>query len=209
MSKMLTKKAVIADKLKSFLPAGFENLVSELIVTSKVRFKIVKPRASKLGDFRGSFGEEPSQITVNGDLNPYQFLVTTLHEFAHLRVFNVHHHRVKAHGTEWKVAYRDLILEAIELRLLPSDIESALLESLLRTKASSCSDTQLYMALSAYDTPKEDEVFLHNLSKNSIFALNGRKFKKGDLRRKRYLCEDIDNQRYYLIHSISKVKQIS
>jgi SprT protein len=152
MKKTESKKQLIEEKLKAFVPAGFEGMVVRLLFENPVSFKIVNPRATKLGDFRPGMRGEKSQITVNGDLNPYAFLVTTLHEFAHLKVFLKFGLTVKPHGDEWKTIYRELLLPAIDSRLLPNDILNALVNSLTNTKASSCSDAVSYTHLRAHET---------------------------------------------------------
>lgn len=200
------KKLKVTGQLKSFLPAGFEEMVSDLIFAEPVSFKIVKPRNTKLGDFRAGLNGERHQITVNGNLNPYSFLITTLHEFAHLRAFVLHGHRIRPHGEEWKMEYRKLLLPAIDTGLLPSDIVRALMNSLVNTKASSCSDIGLMRVLKNYGLKSDATVFLESLPKNSIFILQGKQFMKGDLRRKRYLCEDLTTKRKYLVHALSEVK---
>ena len=206
MKQTVNKKLQIREKLKVFVPAGFEDMVVELLFRDPVSFKIVAPRSTKLGDFRAGINGEKSQITVNGDLNPYAFLITTLHEFAHLHTFNEFGHRVKPHGEEWKDKYRKLLLPAIDSGLLPKDILNALIQSLVSTKASSCSDVHLTRILRTYDKPKEGIVLLETLPKNTTFTLQGKQFRKGELRRKRYLCDEISSNKKYLIHALSEVK---
>ena len=81
---MKSKREQYQKVLSKYLPEEFIDMVVELLVTHPVAFKIVKPRKTKLGDFRVNSRTEKPQITVNGDLNKYSFLITTLHEFAHL-----------------------------------------------------------------------------------------------------------------------------
>lgn len=200
------KKLKVTEQLKAFLPAGFESMVADLIFNEPVSFKIVKPRNTKLGDFRAGLNGEKHQITVNGNLNKYSFLITTLHEFAHLITYLKFGHRIKPHGEEWKQEYRNLLVPAIDTKLLPSDIVRALVNSLVNTKASSCSDIGLMRVLKNYDEGKQDIVFLESLPNNSIFVLQGKKFIKGELRKKRYLCEELSTKKKYLVHLLSEVK---
>ena len=48
---MSTKKEKYIQQLKPYLPAGFEEMVAELLLSHPVRFAITNPRATKLGDF--------------------------------------------------------------------------------------------------------------------------------------------------------------
>jgi len=205
MKDLQAKKKGVTEKLKAFVPPGFEGMVADLLYRDPVSFKIVPPRNTKLGDFRAGINGQKHQITVNGDLNPYSFLITTLHEFAHLEAYVKYGHKIRPHGEEWKATYRNLLLPAIDSGLLPKDILNALVASLANTKASSCSDVRLYRVLKGYDKPKEGVVLLESLPKNTTFALQGKNFVKGELRRQRYLCEEVSGKRKYLVHALSEV----
>lgn len=202
------KKQRTKESLTAFLPAGFEEMVADLLFSTPVKFKVVPPRSTKLGDFRASFNGEKHQITINGDLNKYAFLITTLHEFAHLQTFNEFRSSVKPHGEEWKHTFRKLLVPAIDSGLLPQDIQQALINSLTNTKASSCSDIQLSRVLKRYDEQNTGLVSLETLPKNSTFVLQGKQFLKGELRRRRYVCEDMSNSKKYLVHALSEVSPI-
>jgi hypothetical protein len=201
----IRSKEQVADALRKYLPEAFITYVVSLFQASNVRFKIVPGRATKLGDFRAGMNGEKHTITVNGDLNPYSFLITTVHEFAHLHTFNTFGNRVSPHGNEWKSAYRQLLLPLIDSPELPEDIRKALMNSLVRTKASSCSDHGLSRVLLNYDKLKEGVIILEHLPKNSTFVLNGKQFVKGDLRRKRYICQEVKSKRSYLVNSLAQV----
>jgi len=205
---ILRKKTSVIEGFKKFLPEGFEEIVAELFLASPIRFKIVPPRKTKLGDFSVGLGFEKPQITINGDLNPYSFLITTLHEFAHLHTYQQYGNRVNPHGEEWKTNFRKLLLPIIDSGKLPKDIEHSLVNSLVSMKASSCTDQKLSRVLKNYDEIKEGIKILEQLPKNTIFVLNGREFIKGELRRKRFLCEETISKRMYLINSLAEVRPI-
>lgn len=201
----MTKRQKLEQGFERFLPQEFVSYVVDLLLKYPVKFKIVPPRSTKLGDFRAGIGIEKPIITVNGDLNPYAFLVTTLHEFAHLFTYLDYGFKVQPHGNEWKENYRKLILPIIDSKCLPEDIENALLNSLVSVKASSCSDIHLTRVLKKYDLTKDGKELLENLPKNSIFALNGRVFSKGELRRKKFFCIELSSKKKYLVHALAEV----
>ena len=201
----LTQREKITEAFKRYLPEVFVQEVVELFISSSVKFKIVAGRKTKLGDFRAGINGEKHQITINGDLNPYSFLITTLHEFAHLHTYNTFGNRVHPHGEEWKNAYRKLLLPVIHSGNLPKDIESALTHSLVTTKASSCSDQRLSRVLHAYDKTMEGIELLERLPNNATFVLQGKQFVKGPLRRKRFICKEVQSQRSYLVNALAKV----
>ncbi len=119
MKPVLNKRERVAEGFRKFLPSGFEYIVTDLFMASPIKFKIVPGRKTKLGDFRMSFTGEKPQITVNGDLNPYSFLITTLHEFAHLHTFQQYGNKVNPHGNEWKANFRKLLIPVIETGNIP------------------------------------------------------------------------------------------
>jgi hypothetical protein len=207
-AKRFTKRDEVIRVFEKYLPLVFVDYVVQLYLSANVRFKIVGERKSKLGDFRAGRSGEKHQITVNGTLNKYAFLITTLHEFAHLETYNRYGFSVLPHGEEWKNAFRKLLIPVIDEKTLPKDIQNALVQSLISTKASSCSDHQLSRVLKAYDERKENMALLEELPNNTTFALNGKHFVKGPLRRKRFLCEEIHSKRKYLVNALAEVKPV-
>jgi hypothetical protein len=206
----MDKKQVLMKQLKPYLPIGFDEMIADLLVTYPVRFAITNPRATKLGDYRAPMqGEKFHRISVNGNLNQYSFLITTLHEFAHLETYVIHGHKVKPHGEEWKKQYRERLWPAIQTGKLPKEIEQALMVSLTNTKASSCTDTQLSRVLRQFDKRPAHELILEELPNNAIFVLQGRQFRKGELRRTRFLCEEITSKRIFLVHALATVESIN
>jgi SprT protein len=205
MSSAEDLKEKIAIQLEKYLPVGFSLSIAELFLPIPVKFKIVNPRNTKLGDYRPAHNGLPHRISINGNLNPYSFLITTIHEFAHLNAHVKYGSRIQPHGNEWKKTYRELLIPIIESKLLPQDIEIALMNSLVNTKASSCSDIGLSRVLKNYDKQKDDYVLLEQLAINTKFTLQGKLFIKGPLRRKRFICEEIQSKKKYLIYAIAEV----
>jgi hypothetical protein len=193
--------------LSKYLPANFIEIVVELLVKHPVKFRVAKPRKTKLGDFRAN-RDGLHQITINGDLNPYSFLITTIHEFAHLVTFEEYKGRVKPHGKEWQLTYSKMIYPVIESGNLPKDVSDVLLNSLINVKASSCTDQNLSRVLIKYDKPVQGLILLEELPSKSIFNLSGKNFTKGNLRRTRYVCVDNSNNKRYLISALAQVKKI-
>ena len=202
----MKSKAKIQDILQKYIPENAIDYVISLLNEYPVQFRIVKPRKSKLGDFRYARDLPKPQITINGNLNPYSFLITTIHEFAHAATFFELGANHQPHGIHWQNHYRKLIHPTLELGVYPKDVEIALVNSLINVKASSCSDVSLNRVLSRYDVHNENEVMLENLQKNTMFVLSNRTFTKGELRRTRYLCTEIITNRQFLVHRTAIVK---
>ena len=191
--------------LSKYLPNDFVPYISELIMQSDVKFKIVAPRRTKLGDFKAKGDKNnKSQITINGDLNPYAFLITTLHELAHLHTYNKYKYKVRPHGKEWKKEFSILLNPILIHDALPNELKIALEKSIQNLKASSCSDIHLSRALKKYD-PSKRTVTLEELDENTCFAINKKTYLKGKLRRTRYLCKEMSSGKSYLIHALAEV----
>lgn len=202
---MNDKKEHYMKVFRKYLPEEFVEYVTDLVLRDKFVFKIVPGRKTKLGDFRVDLTTRQLTITINGDLNPYQFLITTLHEIAHLETYKKHGTKVQPHGNEWKTLYANLLMPLIESAKLPRELHTVVLESIYNPKAASCSDVELSRALKKFDK-NQNELLLEQLPFNTIFELDGRVFKKGNLRRKRFECIEIKTGKMYLIHALAGIK---
>lgn len=193
--------------LNKYIPEGsFPGLIA-ILRQYNVPIKIVKPRNTKLGDYRRVWEKTGKPlITVNRDLNQFAFLITLVHELAHHIAFVEHGNRIKAHGDEWKAVYRKIAMDHfVGKGILPPDVDIALQTYFTRTFASSCADPNLLRVLSRYDSKVEGEFLLEELPAQSIFDLNGRIFKKGERQRKRFKCLELSTRRLYLVSAVSKV----
>ncbi len=201
----MTKREKYIAIFDKYVPKVFSPVLADLLLASNVSFKVVKSRKTKLGDFRMSQIVKQPIITINRDLNQYSFLITSLHEFAHYHTFQKYGNSVLPHGKEWKEAFRILLLPVINSGQLPKDIETALMSSLVNTKASSCSDLPLSRTLHRYNNSVSSEYRLEELPKNATFALNNRFFLKLNKRRTRYECKELSSGKIFLVHALATV----
>lgn len=88
--------------LRKYLPAGSELYAADLMEKHKIQLRIKNPRLTKLGDYRPPTEDNSHRISINRDLNPFAFLITFMHEVAHLLNFEKSGPRVPPHGLEWK-----------------------------------------------------------------------------------------------------------
>jgi hypothetical protein len=169
---------------------------------------VKKPRNTKLGDFRYRKDRKIQTITLNSDLNPFQFLLTYIHEVAHLRVFDKMGVNHLPHGPEWKRVFQELMEPVLKDSIFPIDILVPLRLHMKSPSASSARDLFLMKEMSKYDQKISDkeELFLSDLTPGNSFLLSGRKFKKGETRRTRILCEEIGTGKKYLVSRLAKVK---
>ena len=193
--------------LKRFLPANSLDMVCESIEKEHINLRITASRSTRLGDFRPpkQVGN-PYRISLNHDLNPYQFLITFVHELTHLKVFQQYKSKVKAHGYEWKKWFQDLMSPYLEAAVFPVDLKNELIRYLSNPKAASGSDLKLTRCLKQYDTKQRTNPTIEEIAIGTVFKIpNGRTFRKGEQVRKRYKCQCLQSKRWYLFNPIAEV----
>ncbi|MDP2421122.1 SprT-like domain-containing protein [Sediminibacterium sp.] len=197
-------------ELARFLPAGSFDYVVKYLYQYKVHLTVAKSRKSVLGDYRHAHQGNNHRISVNGNLNSYEFLITLLHELAHLLTFEQYQNRVEPHGKEWKSIYSKLLIDFVGFGVFPTEIVSALQKSIISPAATANGETELLMVLRKYNTSKKEGVcFIADLPEGALFRLsNGKVFKKGELRRKRYTCIELKTGLMYTVSAITEVKQL-
>jgi len=195
--------------LEAYLPSGtFENVVHYLH-HHKVHLTVTRERKSVLGDYRNAVQGKNHRITVNGNLNKFAFLITLLHELAHLLTYEKFGHRVGAHGKEWKYIYSNMLAEFVNTKIFPADIENELRRSFNNPAASSCAEEGLTRILRNYDEPKINIKLIEELPKGAYFVIkDGRIFQKGDRLRKRFRCKEKSTGLLYLFSPVYEVKPI-
>ena len=196
-------------QLRKYMPAPAAPVISRWINDSGCLFRISRSRTSKFGDYRPPHAGNGHRISVNHDLNPYAFLITTVHEFAHLQTWNAHKHRVKPHGQEWKTSFRQLMQPFIQSGIFPDDIHLAIINYMDNPAASSCTDLQLFRVLKRYDVQTRPVHTVEQLPEDTVFSLkNGRVFQKKEKIRKRYRCIEVKTQRVYLFSPVAEVMKL-
>lgn len=194
--------------LGAHVPQASVSYAHQLWQQSPFRLKLTKSRQTKVGDFSCKHNSKHVQITLNHDLNPYMFLLTYVHEVAHLRAFLTYGLRVEAHGQEWKEIFKQLLAPLLEESVFPPEILHELRRHMVNPKASSFADIALTKVLRAYDKNSQSVALLSSIPEGSIFKLQGRYFKKGQLRRTRVLCLEVKSKRNYLVPMEAQVTDV-
>jgi hypothetical protein len=203
----MAKKEAPISRLQDFLPPGTYEAVLQYLQQYHVHLTIAKERKSILGDYRHRTYEKNHRISINGNLNVYAFLITLLHEIAHLLQFEQYGNKVASHGKEWKNIFGQLLAQFIQNKIFPQDIEQALLRSLSNPSASSCADEVLLRTLKNYDTIPSHLIMIESLPENAFFKTHdNRIFQKGQRLRKRYKCVEIKTGRLYLFSPVYEVE---
>jgi hypothetical protein len=202
----MSEKQQLLAVLKKYLPTGTEEYATELLLRHRIHLHIKRPRQTKYGDYRPPLAGENHRISVNKDLNPYAFLITFLHEVAHLLNFEKNRGRVQPHGQEWKWFFREVSTPVFQEEVLPRDVHQSLNIYLSNPKASSCSSPQLVRTLRKYDADTT-WVLVEEVPANTAFETkDGRSFVKGERMRTRYRCVESATGKVFLVPGLMQCR---
>ena len=205
----MPKQQVPLKTLQDYLPDHSCDDVLFFLNKYKVHLTVTRQRQSILGDYRNAYQGKAHRISVNGNLNKYSFLITLLHELAHLFTFDKFGHKVPPHGKEWKNIFSEILVSFLAKKIFPGDIEKALQKTLKNPAASSCGDEHLLRVLRNYDTKKVGHFMVEQIAEGSIFEIKGgRSFIKGSKVRTRFKCVEIATKKYYLFSGLYEVKLV-
>ena len=197
--------------LKRYFPDAAVTTVGEMFTQRRFKLHFKRPRTSKLGDFRPPRTKNGiCSITLNMDLNPYQMLITYVHEVAHYDVYQQYGSRVvKPHGTEWQNQFATLLQPLMTENVFPQDVLDTLQKHLQHIKASSTADQNLQRVLHQYDKNANTANTLESLPVGSRFATkNGLVFQKGEKQRTRFKCYCESNGRWYFVSALAEVQPL-
>ena len=198
----------MSEVLAKYLPEHAVLSCFELIKANNVHLKIVNERQTRHGDYRkGISGKH--EITVNSNLNKYRFLITLVHEIAHLVAFEKFGRNIKPHGNEWKMTFQRLMIAFIRPEIFPHSVLPLVANHFRNPTASSDTDAKLAFAFKQFDERKTDIHFIHEVPSGSKFRIkNGRIFLKKGLRVKRYECLEVATGRLFLFNANAEVEII-
>ena len=203
------KRSDMIQTLEGFIPSASAPLMADLLIQSKVHLTITRRRSSKYGDYRHPFGNKGHRISVNHNLNPYAFLITLVHELAHLYAWEKHRNKVSPHGKEWKQAFQVLMDDFTRLNIFPDSLAGAIDSYMRNPGASSCSDPGLMRALRLFDK-NEGMVAVEELPENALFRIyNGMILQRGPKQRTRFKCKDTVSHKHYLVSGHMMVRSMT
>ncbi len=197
--------------LKKYIPLGSFEKILGYFNRYPIQLKITKPRKTRLG----TYTKRPNGlhvITINNNLNKYSFLVTLLHELAHLIVREKYKYPVLSHGEEWKFEFREILKDFLSSNIFPEDIEKAIIQSLFHIKATQCSDVGLFKALSKYNEKDSGKVLMLEIPIGGYFQIdNGKILQHIKFFRTRSKCIEVPKRdiEYYSVPHTLMVKPVS
>ncbi len=193
------------ETLEKYIPQASVAPIFQLIKKYNLHLKIVNERVTRHGDYRKKANGQ-HQITVNASLNSYRFLITLVHEIAHLVAFTEFGRLIKPHGKEWKHTFQRLMLPFLRPDIFPLQLLPLLALHFKNPKASSDTDIKLSLALKQFD-PDNDKNYIFEIPLGGKFRLyNGKTFKRGNKRVKRYECVEISTGKIYLFNPNAEVE---
>jgi len=195
----------MSEVLQKYLPEHAVVRCFELIKGNNVHLKIVNERQTRHGDYRRAQGGK-HEITVNANLNQYRFLITLIHEIAHLVAYEKYGRLIKPHGNEWKHTFQSLMVPFIRPEIFPHSVLPLVANHFRNPTASSDTDARLAFALKQFDERKPDVHFIHEVPSGSFFALKWSSIPKKGLRVKRYECLEVKTGRLFLFNANAEVE---
>ncbi len=204
--KQYAHKQELAKVLKKYLPKAALEYCCELIILYKLHLHIEVERKDRLGDYSPHLGHG-NRISINHNLNPYDFLITFIHELAHHVTHKKYGPNHQSHGDEWKHEFKNCMRPVVMMKIFPPDIEAPLIKHMKMPKYTHSGDVMLMKALMKYNTGKQD-ILLDDLAPNSIFKMTARSkmvLRKLSKLRTYIMCEDIATGKKYKVHAIAKV----
>ena len=102
------------------------------------------------------------------------------------------------------------MLHFIQLGVFPEDIEQALHNSVMNPAATANGETDLLLVLRKYNQQqKVGYAHVADIAEGHLFQMdNGRVFRRGKLRRKRYECVEVATGLRYSFSAVMEVKMI-
>ena len=193
--------------ISNYIPEASVAKVLQLLDQDNLTVLVKKERKTRHGDYR-KLPNGKHQITVNGSLNKYRFLITLIQEIAHLEAYKNFGKFIKPHGKEWKTTFQHLMLPFLNPEVFPLQLLPMLAKHFKNPKASSDTDVHLAYALKQFDV-NTNKTYIFEVPLNSIFKIyNGKVFKKGKKRRTRYECVEVATGRLYLFNANAEVTPI-
>lgn len=191
------------DVFDQYLPATAAIYGRQLWQQHHFQFRVSKPRRTRLGDFKALPGGS-LHVSVNADLNPYSFLLTYIHEVAHVVVHRQtqaakRRTKPKPHGPHWRLVFQQLMQPVLTEAVYPLAILEPLRDYMSQPAATSFANPTLISALRQADPKPVGQVLLQDVPEGQAFRFAKKTFVRGTFRRTRIVCKEVVSGKSYTI----------
>lgn len=203
-------KQALMKALKNYVPDAALELCCELVMYYRLNLHIEVERKGRYGDYHPTMGAG-NRITVNHNLNPFEFLITFIHELAHHTTYLKYGNAVESHGKEWKDEFKKNMFPFMQQDIFPNDLKFALISHMRNPKYSHSADVKLLKVLMNYDKEK-NYTTLDELREGELFKMSHRSkliLKKLDTMRTYTNCIAVATGRKYQVHTLAKIIRVS
>lgn len=136
--------------LAKYIPEKAYHYVETLLNQHTLFLKITKPKRSRAGLYFFDQKRGRHAIYINGNLDKYNFLITLIHEYAHLVARIQYGQKIKPHGPEWKSTFRELMKPLLHTDIFPPAIISHVRSHMSNPAATHFRDKELLQAIDRY-----------------------------------------------------------
>ncbi len=191
------------------LPKGSSGVLRPCLDEYPGKILLVKPRKTKLGDYRIKQLKKEPVITINNNLGPISMLITLTHELAHHIAFTHHGLSIRPHGKEWKHHYGRLLSALVSEDIFPDSLNPYIKNHLSSPSYTSTVDDALFLTVQREENSTSNKTRVAELKPGQVFSFRDKgEFKLLKKRRRLFLCKSLGNQKEYLFQPISEVKLI-
>jgi SprT protein len=204
--QQIKHKLMLMDALRKYVPDAALEMCCELVMYYKLNLHIEVERKGRYGDYHPTMGGG-NRITVNHNLNHYEFLITFIHELAHHTTYLKFGNKVDHHGKEWKAEFKQNMMPFLTDEIFPNDIKFALIGHMRNPKYSHSADVKLLKVLMGYDKTK-NYTTLDEIREGALFKMPGKSkiiLKKLDTLRTFTNCLAVATGRRYQVHTLAKI----
>ncbi len=201
-------KSELMKILGQYLPDGIVEHCAMLIMKYNLHLHIEVERKGKLGDYHPHTGKG-NHITINHNLNKYNFLITFIHELAHHTAYKKYGSGHQPHGSEWKEEFKKHMRGPVMAGIFPADINGPLIKHMRTPSYTHTADLALMKALSRYD--KKKQLTLDDIDEGTLFKIsNGSQsiMRKIAKRRTNVMCLEVVTNKMYLVRCITPVIRV-
>lgn len=195
--------------LAQFIPAPAVDYALAWYLAYPFHFVVTEERNSKFGDYTYHRIDKRHQITVNHNLPPQAFLLTYLHEVAHMMVIRLVKQRVSAHGVEWKSIFSQILQPMLRPEVFDAQVLPAMRKYAANPKASSATDPALMRALhfptGGVQADGSRPLMDFRPQPGFRFKLKGRVFEVVKAGRTTYLCLEPASGKHYKVNRMAVV----